>query len=75
MLFDIFNPNDGNAYNNLRMGPINTDEYYETAELKPINRYLIKNRLNNIINQPLIAANNVATIADIKAMLQYSRKD
>ena len=74
-LFDIFNPNDGNAYHNLEIGPINIDNYYETAELEPINRYLIKNRLNNIINQPLVSSNNVATVADIKAMLQYFRKD
>jgi len=73
-LFDIFNPNDGDAYHNLEIGPINVDNY-EIAELKPINRYLIKNRLNNIANQPLVFSNNVATIADIKTMLQYSRKD
>ena len=74
-LFDIFNPNDGDAYHNLEIGPINVDNYYETAELEPINRYLIKNRLNNIINHPLLSSNNVATVADIKAMLQYFRKD
>lgn len=74
-LFDIFNPNDGDAYHNLEIGPINVDNYYEIAELKPINRYLIKNRLNNITNQPLASSNNVATVADIKTMLQYSRKD
>lgn len=71
-LFDIFNPNDGNAYHNLEIGPIDVDNYYEIAELKPINRYLIKNRLNNIINQPLVSPNNAAstTIPDIKIMLQ-----
>lgn len=71
-LFDIFNPNDGDAYNNLKMGPINTDDYYETAELKPINRYLIRNRLNNISNQPLVSSRNVAStsIPKIKSMLQ-----
>lgn len=75
MLFDIFNPNDGDAYHNLEMGPIDVDNYHEIAELEPINRYLIKARLNNIINQPLVSSNNVATIADIKTMLQYFRKD
>lgn len=74
-LFDIFDPNDGNAYHNLKMGPIDVDNYHEIAELEPINRYLIKARLNNIINQPLVSSNNVAAISDIKAMLQYSRKD
>lgn len=71
-LFDIFNPNDGDAYNNLKMGPINTDDYYETAELKPINRYLIRNRLNNISNQPLVSSRNVTStsIPKIKSMLQ-----
>lgn len=71
-LFDIFNPNDGDAYHNLEIGPIDVDNYYEIAELKPINRYLIKNRLNNITNQPLVSSNNVAstTIPDIKIMLQ-----
>ena len=71
-LFDIFNPNDGDAYNNLKIGPINTDDYYETAELKPINRYLIRNRLNNISNQPLVSSHNVAStsIPKIKSMLQ-----
>ena len=59
-LFDIFNPTDGDAYHNLEIGPIDVNNYYETAELEPINRYLIKNRLNHIINQPLLASNNVA---------------
>lgn len=70
-LFDIFNPNDGDAYHNLEIGPIDVDNYYEIAELKPINRHLIKNRLNNIINQPLVSPNNAAstTISDIKIML------
>lgn len=74
-LFDIFDPNDGNAYHNLKMRPIDVDNYHEIAELEPINRYFIKARLNNIINQPLVSSNNVAAISDIKAMLQYSRKD
>ena len=74
-LFDIFNPNDGDTYHNIEIGPINVDNYYETIELEPINRYLIKNRSNNITNQPLVSSNNVASIADIKTMLQYSRKD
>lgn len=77
MLFDVFNPNDGDAYHNLEMAPIDVDNYYEIAKLEPINRYLIKTRLNNIINQPLLASNNVVTnnIYNIKTMLQYSRKD
>ena len=74
-LFDIFNPNDGDTYHNLEIGPINVDNYYETIELEPINRYLIRNRSNNITNQPVVSSNNVASIADIKTMLQYSRKD
>lgn len=74
-LFDIFNPNDGDAYHNLEIGPINVDNYYETVELEPINRYLIRNRSNNITNQPVVSSNNIASIADIKTMLQYSRKD
>ena len=71
MLFDVFNPNDGDVYHNLEMTPIDVDNYYETAELEPINRYLIKNRLNHIINQPLLASNNVAkdNLYDIKKML------
>ena len=62
---------------NLEMTPIDVDNYYEIAKLEPINRYLIKTRLNNIINQPLLASNNVVTnnIYNIKTMLQYSRKD
>lgn len=70
-LFDIFNPNDGDAYHNLEIGPIDVNNYYETAELEPINRYLIKNRLNHIINQPLLASNNIAkdNLYDIKKML------
>ena len=45
---------------------------HETAELKPINRYLIRNRLNNISNQPLVSSRNVAStsIPKIKSMLQ-----
>lgn len=70
-LFDIFNPSEGDACHNLKMGPIDAEDYYETAELEPINRYLIKNRLNHIINQPLLASNNVAkdSLHDIKKML------
>lgn len=74
-LFDIFNPNYGDAYHNLEIGPINVDNYYETVELEPVNRYLIRNRSNNITNQHLVSSNNVATVADIKTTLQYSRKD
>lgn len=43
----------------------------ELELLEPINPYLIKTRLNNIINQPLLASNNVAkdNLYDIKKML------
>lgn len=70
-LFDIFNPADGDAYHNLEIGPIDVNNYYETAKLESINRYLIKNRLNHIINQPLLTSNNVAkdNLYDIKKML------
>lgn len=70
-LFDIFNPSDGDAYHNLEIGPIDVDNYYDTMELEPINRYLIKNRLNNIHNQLLLASNNITkdNLYDIKKIL------
>lgn len=71
-LFDIFNPDDGDVHNNLRIGPINNNNYYEDAIFQLIDRNLIKDRLDTIINEPLISPNNVAllSIHDIKSMLQ-----
>ena len=71
-LFDIFNPDDGDVHNNLRIGPINNNNYYEDAIFQLIDRNLIKDRLDTIINEPLISPNNVAllSIHDIESMLQ-----
>lgn len=71
-LFDIFNPADGDVHNNLRIGPINDNKYYERAIFKLIDRSLIKDRLEAIVNEPLLSPNNVAStsIHDIKSMLQ-----
>ena len=71
-LFDIFNPDDSDVYNNLRIGPINDNKYYERAIFKLIDRSLIKDRLEAIVNEPLLSPNNVTstTIHDIKSMLQ-----
>lgn len=48
------------------------DAYYKNAIFKPIKRKLIKDRLETIVNQPLISPNNVVSpsIHDIKSMLQ-----
>lgn len=48
------------------------DAYYKNAIFKPIKRKLIKDRLETIVNQPLISPNNVALISipKIKSMLQ-----
>ena len=48
------------------------DAYYKNAIFKPIKRKLIKDRLETIVNQPLISSNNVALISipKIKSMLQ-----
>ena len=72
MLFDIFNPDDGDVHNNLRIGPINNNNYYKDAIFQLIDRNLIKDRLDPIVNEPLISPNNVAllSIHDIKSMLQ-----
>lgn len=72
MLFDIFNPDDGDVHNNLRIGPINNNNYYEDAIFQLIDRDLIKDRLEAIVNEPLMSPNNVALISihDIKSMLQ-----
>lgn len=71
-LFDIFNPADGAVHNNLRIGPINDNKYYERAIFQLIDRHLVKDRLETIVNQPLISPNNVVspTTQDIKSMLQ-----
>lgn len=71
-LFDIFNPDDGDVHNNLRIGPINNNNYYEDAIFQLIDRNLIKDRLDAIVNEPLISPNNAVmhSIHDIKTMLQ-----
>lgn len=71
-LFDIFNPEDGDVQNNLRIGPVNDNDYYDHAIFQLINRHLVKDRLETIINQPLISPNNVVlpSIQDIESMLQ-----
>lgn len=72
MLFDIFNPDDGDIHNNLRIGPINNNNYYKDAIFQLIDRNLIKDRLDTIVNEPLMSPNNVALISihDIESMLQ-----
>lgn len=72
MLFDIFNPDDGDVHNNLRIGPINNNNYYKDAIFQLIDRNLIKDRLDAIVNEPLMSPNNAVThsIHDIKTMLQ-----
>lgn len=71
-LFDIFNPDDGDVHNNLRIGPINNNNYYKDAIFQLIDRNLIKDRLNAIVNEPLMSPNNVALISihDIESMIQ-----
>ena len=71
-LFDIFNPDDGDVHNNLRIGPINNNNYYKDAIFQLIDRNLIKDRLETIINEPFQSPNNVAltAIPEIKSMLQ-----
>lgn len=71
-LFDIFNPADGDVHNNLRIGPINDNNYYERAIFKLIDRNLIKDRLDAIVNEPFQSPNNVAltSMPEIKSMLQ-----
>ena len=71
-LFDIFNPDDGDVHNNLRIGPINNNNYYEDAIFQLIDRNLIKDRLDAIVNEPIMSPNNVALISihDIESMLQ-----
>lgn len=71
-LFDIFNPDDADVHNNLRIGPINNNNYYKDAIFQLIDRNLIKDRLDAIVNEPLISPNNAVmhSIHDIKTMLQ-----
>lgn len=71
-LFDIFNPEEGNVHNNLRIGPINDNNYYKDAVFQLIDRNLIKDRLDAIVNEPFQSPNNVALTAmpEIKSMLQ-----
>ena len=71
-LFDIFNPDNSDVQNNLRIGPINDNNYYERAIFKLIDRHLVKDRLEAIANEPFQSPNNVALTAmpEIKTMLQ-----
>lgn len=71
-LFDIFNPDDGDVHNNLRIGPINNNNYYKDAIFQLIDRDIIKDRLEAIVNEPLMSPNNIALISihDIESMLQ-----
>lgn len=71
-LFDIFNPDDGDVHNNLRIGPINNNNYYKDAIFQLIDRNLIKDRLDTIVNEPLQSPNNVALMStpDLKTMIQ-----
>lgn len=71
-LFDIFNPEDGDVHNNLKISPYNIDTYYEDAIFQLIDRNLVKDRLNTIVNEPLISPNNVVSPStqDITSMLQ-----
>ena len=71
-LFDIFNPDDGDVHNNLKIGPINNNNYYKNAIFQLVDRNLIKDRLDTIVNEPFQSPNNVAltTMPEIKSMLQ-----
>lgn len=71
-LFDIFNPDDGDVHNNLKIGPINNNNYYKDAIFQLVDRNLIKDRLDTIVNEPFQSPNNVAltTMPEIKSMLQ-----
>lgn len=71
-LFDIFNPEDGDVHNNLKISPYNIDTYYKDAIFQFIDRHLVKDRLETIVNQPLISPNNAVSpsIQDIESMLQ-----
>lgn len=71
-LFDIFNPKDGDVHNNLKISPYNIDTYYKNAIFQLIDRHLVKDRLDAIVNEHLISPNNVIspTTQNIKTMLQ-----
>lgn len=71
-LFDIFNPEDGDVHNNLKINPYNIDTYYKDAIFQFIDRHLVKDRLKTIVNGPLISPNNVVSpsVQDIESMLQ-----
>lgn len=71
-LFDIFNPEDGDVHNNLKISSYDIDTYYKDAIFQLIDRHLVKDRLDAIVNEPLISPNNVAllSIHNIKSMLQ-----
>jgi hypothetical protein len=71
-LFDIFNPDNSDVQNNLRIGPVDDNDYYEHAIFQLIDRHLVKDRLKTIVNEPLISPNNAVmhSIHDIKTMLQ-----
>lgn len=71
-LFDIFNPDNSDVQNNLRIGPVDDNDYYEHAIFQLIDRHLVKDRLKTIVNGPLISPNNVVSpsIHDIESMLQ-----
>lgn len=71
-LFDIFNPDNSDVQNNLRIGPVDDNDYYEHAIFQLIDRHLVKDRLETIVNQPLISPNNVVSpsIQDIESMLK-----
>lgn len=71
-LFDIFNPKDGDVHNNLKISPYNIDTYYKDAIFQLIDRHLVKDRLDAIVNEPLISPNNVVSpsIQDIESMLK-----
>lgn len=71
-LFNIFNPKDGDVHNNLKISPYNIDTYYKDTIFQLIDRHLVKDRLDAIVNEPLISPNNVVspTTQDIKTMLQ-----
>ena len=71
-LFNIFNPEDGDVHNNLKISPYDIDTYYKDAIFQLIDRHLVKDRLDAIVNEPLISPNNVAllSIHNIKSMLQ-----
>lgn len=71
-LFDIFNPDNSDVQNNLRIGPVDDNDYYDHAIFQLIDRHFVKDRLKTIVNQPLISPNNIVSpsIQDIESMLK-----